>query len=467
MVEAIDRKMILLITGIAAFITPFLGASMNVALPQVGAEFQPDAVLLGWVVTAYLLSTAIFIVPFGRLSDMYGRRIVFIAGMTATAVFTLMSAVSDTIWLLLLSRVLQGIGSAMIFGTSVAILTSSFPPKDRGKVLGINVALVYLGLSLGPVVGGIITQQVGWRYIFVLNGVLSLIALGFTLWKLKEDVQCAEKAPFDIGGCAIYGIMLFALMYGLSLLPDISGAFWIVGGLVALAIFIWWELRHKAPVVKLSLFVNNVSFTFSNAAALINYSATFSVSFLLSLYLQYIKGMDPQTAGLILIAAPVMQAVLSPLAGRLSDRMEPQYVASAGMAITTVGLLLFTLLSSETSLLYIVGSLILIGLGFALFSSPNTNAIMSSVDRCDYGVASGMVSTMRLVGQMLSLGIAMLTFSVFIGRVQITPEQYPLLITSIKVAFIISAVLCAAGILASMARGKMRKNTSEPVVQKA
>jgi MFS family permease len=187
-------------------------------------------------------------------------------------------------------------------------------------------------------------------------------------------------------------------------------------------------------------------------AALINYSATFAVTFLLSLYLQYVKGLSAQNAGLILIAQPIMVAIITPFAGRLSDRYEPRILASLGMALVTVGLVIFAFISAQTTFEYIIIGLLVLGLGFGLFSSPNTNAIMGSVERRFFGVASATVSTMRLVGQVLSMGIAMLIFAMLIGRVQILPAQYPALIQSIQITFIIFAVLCFGGIFASMAR---------------
>ena len=200
------------------------------------------------------------------------------------------------------------------------------------------------------------------------------------------------------------------------------------------------------------LFFKNRAFAFSNMAALINYSATFAVTFLLSLYLQYVKGLSAQNAGLILIAQPIMMAIITPFAGRLSDRYEPRILASLGMALVTVGLVIFAFISAQTTFEYIIIGLLVLGLGFGLFSSPNTNAIMGSVERRFFGVASATVSTMRLVGQVLSMGIAMLIFAMLIGRVQILPAQYPALIQSIQITFIIFAVLCFGGIFASMAR---------------
>jgi MFS family permease len=220
--------------------------------------------------------------------------------------------------------------------------------------------------------------------------------------------------------------------------------------------FVRWETKVEYPVLNISLFGNNRVFAFSNLAALINYSATSAISFLLSLYLQYTKGLTPQDAGLILVSQPVVMAIFSPLAGRLSDKIEPRIVASAGMTLTVVGLLLFTFLNSTTDLAFIIFSLVLLGFGFALFSSPNTNAVMSSVEKRFYGVASATLGTMRLTGQMLSMGIAMLVFALYLGRAQITPEKYPAFLTSTKTAFIIFAVLCFGGIFASLSRGKVR-----------
>jgi MFS family permease len=204
----------------------------------------------------------------------------------------------------------------------------------------------------------------------------------------------------------------------------------------------------------MTLFRNNRVFAFSNLAALINYSATFAVTFLLSLYLQYTKELSPQTAGLILVSMPAVQAIFSPVAGSLSDRIAPQILASAGMALTTLGLVLLSLLGENTAIGFILVSLIILGFGFALFSSPNTNAVMSSVEKRAYGVASATLATMRQVGMMLSMGIAMVVFAMYIGRVEITPEYYPVFVKSMKIASLIFAILCFGGIFASLARGK-------------
>ncbi|MFV9630562.1 MAG: MFS transporter [Methanosarcinales archaeon] len=445
----------LIAATLASFLTPFMGSSVVIALKYIDTEFAVDAMLLSWIATSYLLAAAVFLVPFGRIADIYGRRKIFIYGIAIFTISSFFCAISPSIIVLIIFRILQGMGSAMIFGTSVAIVTSVFPVGERGRALGINVTAVYLGLTLGPFLGGFLTQHFGWRSIFLINVPLGIIVIFFTVWKMKGEWADAKGESFDLRGSIIYGIVLVSVMYGLSLLPNIMGALLIFFGFACTLLFIYWEKKVEHPVVNMNIFYNNRTFTFSNLAALINYSATFAVSFLLSLYLQYIKGLPPQSAGMVLVAQPFVMTVFSPMAGKLSDRVEPRIVASMGMVVMTIGLFLFSLLDNETTLTFIILNLILLGFGYALFSSPNTNAIMTSVEKRYYGIASGTLGTMRLVGQMLSMGIAMLLFALFIGRAQITPEYYSSFIESIKAAFMIFSVLCFFGIFASMARGKI------------
>jgi len=384
---------------------------------------------------------------------MYGRKKVFTYGIVTYTISSLLSATSVSAVMLIAFRVLQGIGGAMVFATGVAILTSVFAAQERGKVLGIYIAAVYVGLSLGPFLGGLLTQYFGWRSIFLANLPLGLIIIAGILWKLKGEWADALGERFDLHGSLIYGFAIIALIYGFSILPDVLGAGILIVGVVGILVFIWWETRVAYPLLHMSLFRANRVFAFSNLAALINYSATFAVAFLLSLYLQYMKGFSPQAAGTVLVSTPAIQAVFSPIAGRLSDRFEPRVLASGGMALTTVGLILLTLVGETTAIWFIVGSLVVLGLGFAFFSSPNTNAIMGAVERKSYGVASATVATMRQIGMMMSMGITMLIFAIRIGRVEITPEYYSAFLESMRFAFLIFSVLCFGGIFASLARG--------------
>ena len=452
------KKIALLIAVLAGFLTPFDLSAVNIALPTLASEFSMDAVTLSWVATAYLLASAVFLVPFGRIADIHGRKKIFSAGLMVFtfASFAMVFSVSPSMIILL--RVVQGIGAALIFGTSVAILTSVTPPQERGKALGIYTTAVYLGLSMGPFLGGFLTTSFGWRSIFLVNVPVGILILAIVRTKLEGEWADARGESFDISGALLYGLALVCVMFGFSLLPDVSGMVLVAAGTLVLVTFLWWEHRTPSPLINLSLFLKNRVFAFSNLAALINYSATFSVTFFLSFYLQYIRGFSPAVAGTILVTQPVVQAVFSSYAGRLSDRIEPGRIASAGMAMTAGGLFLLSLLSADTPLTYLIGTLILLGLGFAFFSSPNTNAIMSSVAKPYYGVASGTLGTMRLVGQMLSMGIAMVIISLFIGRFMITPYVSTQILMSIRAGFTLFALLCCCGVFFSLVRGKLRDN---------
>ena len=452
----VNKRTALLVTTTGSFLTPFMGSSVNIALPAIGREFTMDAVLLSWVSSAYILAAAMFLVPFGRIADIYGRKRILNWGMMLYTLASCLCGISHSPLMLISSRILQGVGSAMTFSTGMAIVTSIFPEGERGKAIGINVASVYLGLSLGPFFGGFLTEHLGWRSIFLVNIPLGLIVVGSIYWKLKGEWAAARGEKFDFLGSVIYSLTLVAIMYGFALLPRESGEAVILLGILGLWAFIRWELKMKSPVLDINLFRKSRVFAFSNLAALINYSATFGVGFLLSLYLQYIKGYSPLHAGSILALQPATQAALSPFAGRLSDRIEPQVVASIGMGFTVAGLFLLTFLRENTGLEFILISLFLLGVGFALFSSPNTNAVMSSVEKAFYGVASGTLATMRVVGQMLSMGIATLLFAMYIGRVQLTAASNPFFLQSARTAFFIFAALCFGGIFASLARGKVR-----------
>jgi len=434
-----------------------MGSSINIALPAIGSEFSMDAISLSWVVSAYLLASAVFLLPIGRVADIYGRKKILLLGIIIFTVFSFLLAIATSSALIIALRALQGLGSAMIFGTGVAILTSAFPARERGRALGINVASVYLGLSLGPFLGGILTESFGWRSIFLINVPLGLIVIFMILWKLKGEWAEAQGEKFDFTGSIIYGISLISFMYGLSILPDLSAVWFLAIGVLCLLAFIWWEMKSSSPILNLNLIRRNMVFAFSNIAALINYSATFAVAFLLSLYLQYTQGMSAQTAGIILIAQPIVMAIVSPLAGRLSDKIQPRIIASLGMALTAAGLLYFSFIDADTTIAVIILGLVIVGLGLALFSSPNTNAIMSSVENKYYGVSSAILSTMRMVGNILSMGIVTVLFAVFIGRVEITPEYYAPFLDSMKVTFVVFAVLCFLGIFASLARGRLRR----------
>lgn len=448
---------ILLVAVISAFLTPFMGSSINLALPAIGDEYGADTILLSWIATAYLLSSAVFLVPFGRLADIYGRKKVFLSGMIIFTVSSLIAPFAPGIYSLLVFRVFQGMGSSMIFATGLAIVTSVFPLEERGKAIGFTIASVYAGLSFGPFAGGLLTEYMGWRSIFIFTAILGSVGIYFIISRIKGEWAESSGEPFDLGGSLIYGLSLFFLVFGFSSLPVVSGFVFLVAGAAGLVIFIFFEMRNPFPVMQLGLFRNNTVFAWSNMAAFINYSATFAVAFIMSLYLQYVKDYSARDAGIVLVSQPIIMAVVSPLAGRLSDRIEPRLLATTGMAITTLGLF-FLIYVDSMNMPGIILTLIILGIGFGFFSSPNSNAIMSSVNKKYYGIASGTMGTMRLLGQMFSMGLVMFILSVFIGREAIDEGNIPYFLQGIQFAFILFSSFCFIGIFASYARGKIHKD---------
>jgi EmrB/QacA subfamily drug resistance transporter len=453
-----SRRLILLLIVITSFINPFLGAAINIALPTISDEFGLGAVGMSWIAMAFLLSSAVFLVPLGKLADIRGRKLVFLVGNLIIAFSSIFCALSSSGGMLITFRAIQGIGSAMVFGTGVAIITSVYPPKQRGKAIGITVTSVYIGLSLAPFLGGMLTQYLGWRSIFYITIPFELLVVWITWRYIKEEWADARGEKFDLTGSIIYVLAMSAFMFGLSKLPDLSAIILVVSGLLGLVIFIIKELRTKHPVFNVDLFRSNRLFAFSNLAALINYATTFAITFLLSLYLQYILQLSPRDAGMILITQPVLMALVASISGKLSDRYDPRILSSAGMAIIVGGLVMLTLLTEQTQLTYLAVNLAIVGIGFGLFSSPNTNAIMGSVDKKYLGIASATVGTMRLTGQMISMGVATLILQLHIGNDPISTHNTTGFMASMRTIFMIFVVLCILGVFASLARGKTNPN---------
>jgi EmrB/QacA subfamily drug resistance transporter len=434
---------------------PFLASSINVALPPIGREFQMDAVALGWVSTAFVLASAALQVPLGRLADIHGRRFLYlIGGLVYIAANILLSFAPDGT-ILIIGRVAQGVAGAMQLSTGLAMLTSILPPNERGRALGINTAAVYSGLSVGPVLGGWLTQSLGWRSIFIAAVPIGLAAFLLILRGFREGRPEARGEKMDLPGSVIYSLMLLAVMLGFSWLPEARGAVVLALGLAGVGFFIWWENRTSSPVLNLALF-RNTGFALSTLAALIHYAATNAVAFLLSLYLQYIKGLSPQEAGLLLLAQPVLQVGISPIAGRFSDRVPASLIASVGMGLSTIGLGLLITLDFSTGQAFIIAALVVLGLGFGVFSAPNTNAVLATVEKRDFGLATGVLGSVRSLGMMLSMAITMLVFSSTMGRAQVTPEAFPQFVDALHIIFMVFAALCLLGTAASAARGGRR-----------
>jgi len=449
----VNPNTVLLITVLASFSTPFMLSSINIALPAMAPELGLDAMGMGWVSLSFLLASAALLVPMGRAADIFGRKRVFTLGFVVFTAASLLCGLAANQGQLLAARLLQGVGSSMIFGTSVAILTSVFPPEKRGKAIGWVSAAVYTGLSLGPPLGGLMVHYLSWRAIFLVNVPIGLLVLYLVKKGLAgEEWRGAGGEEFDLAGALIYVSALAALMYGLSAITSTRGQIFIAGGGAALALFLRRETRVVHPILNAGLFLKNKVFAFSSLAAFLSYSASFAAGFLLSLYLQYAKGMTPKQAGFVLVCQPLFMVAFSPWAGRLSDRRDPGLIASAGMALTAAGILLFAGPESGLPLWRIVAGLCVLGLGLALFSSPNTNAVMGSVEKRHYSVASAALATMRVSGQMFSMAVVMLLFTVFVGKIRLGPGNHEGLARAFGAGVWIFAGLAVLGVFASLKR---------------
>lgn len=442
------KKDLLMVGILVSFLTPFVRSSINLAIPVLASEFNLSAVFLTWISTIYLLVNAILYIPFGRIGDIYGRKRIFQYGLIIFTISSFISSFSTSGEVFLFFRIFQAIGNAMIFANLNAMISSAFPVNERGKAFGLTSMSVFIGLILGPILGGVITEIVGWRTLFYIDTFIGIIAI-LAITRFKYDWVDAEGEKLDILGSFLLGISLIVILYGFSDFTNNYSLFLVIAGIIGISLFYLVEKRAAFPLINLDLFKIK-RYTFGNITAFINYGAFVSVGFILTLYLQYLKGYSPITAGLIVSVQSIMMILVSPFAGRLSDKIDPGNVSTVGMVLTTIGVALMTLINFENAL-YLGGfALIIFGSGIGLFYSSNTKMVMSAVDKKYFGVASATLSNIRSMGQIFGMGIVMIIISTVLGNVQITPSNYPELILSLRFSLVAIAVLSAVGIFTSI-----------------
>ncbi|HJJ35766.1 MAG TPA: MFS transporter [Methanocorpusculum sp.] len=453
------RNLVLLVTSIGAIVNPLLGTMIILAMPLIGTEFQVSAHDLGWLSTAFILANAIALVPAAWFVDKIGYKKAYFIGSIIVGISCILAMFAPSFSALIFLRVTAGLGISLVMITSIAILTRIFPKNKRGFVIGINTTMVYLGLTLGPFLGGILVDNFGWESTFlviapfiILSGILVLISLNteFTV----------PVARFDLRGAVLYAGAIFCLMYGLSTITDGLSAILAAVGLVLLVIFIWYELRQKHPVLHISLFIKNKRFARSSYAALLNYAASYAVIYMLSLYLQSVGALTASQAGLILLVQTLVQMICSPIAGKLSDKIDTKYLATIGMILTIVGLVLLSNigLDGATNRGYLLIIQIFMGLGVALFSAPNTATIMSSVGKKEYSMASSTTALVRQFGMLISMAICMSAISIFVGSSELLNESmYGDFAVALQVSMLICAGLAVIGAIFSWFRGPAPK----------
>ncbi len=418
---------------------PLDSTIVSVALPKMGESLNLSYSEALWVQAAYLLVLSIFLIPIGRFADARGRMRFYLAGTAAFGIFSMVCALSPNGTFLIAARCFQALGAACLVATSAALVTAVFPPQERGRALGLNVMATYLGLTAGPVIGGLIVSHASWRWIFFINVPIAIATLAngwFLLGAEKRDrkaagaVESAPAEPLATGPGAVTGAVgppsasgridwLGAILLGLGLVcllvPLTLVPFWgwdsartiglLAAAVVLIGAFVFVEDRVAAPLLDLDLVRKNHAFAAGTFAALLNYAGVFAVTILTSVYLQVVEGYTPQQAGLLLLVQPVLMAGLSPLFGRLSDRVGSRVLASGGMVLCALGILQLGIMPPGVHPFHVVLALGTIGVGMAMFSSPNTSAVMGSVKRHQLSLASGFLGTMRSLGQGLSVGL--------------------------------------------------------------
>ena len=434
--------------------TAMMLTGVNVALPNIATELSIDAIVLTWIPMSYLMASAACVLTFGRLADMYGRKRIYLLGTAGVIVTSVLAAFSENATQLIGGRLLQGVFAAMLYATNVAVISSVVSPKQRGAVIGYTVSAIYLGLALGPVLAGFLVEHVSWRGTFFLHVPLALIVLFIGLRHVPMEWRGEDLGKFDSLGATSYGISVVSLIVGLSLLPSKAGGFLILISILGLIWFYRHELQEHHPVFDVRLFHTSRVFTIACFASMIMYTTTFANVVLLSLFLQYLKDIGPVMVGCLLMLQPIIMTVVSPIAGRLSDQIDPRVLAMTGMAVTGFSHGILSTLDSTTSMELIGVCMVLNGVGFSLFSSPNANSIMGAIGRENYGRAGSAIAVMRVFGQMSSMALVTLVFTLVIGARKIEPIIYAELTEAIQTCFTIGACLCLCFVLVTSVRYK-------------
>lgn len=445
-----ERRTLLVACCLAAFITPLMSTMMNLSLTGMGEYFGVGSHALGFVNSAYLLASSIFLVPFARLGDIKGKRFVFLIGNVIIAVASLMGALSTEFWMVVLSRGLIGLGSAAVVCMSLSMITDVYPPGRRGAALGLNTTCVYIGLALGPVIGGVLNDTLGWQSLFIITVPLSVGAILMML-RFRYEIRPDEGGRFDMKGSVLYGLAILLAMGGMINLPDTWAIVSVVIGVILIAVFVHSQLKEEVPLLDVTLFRNRM-FAGSCLSAFISYAASYSLTFFMALYLQNLLGFSAMFAGAVMLSQSAVQVVFTTYFGKLSDRMsDPRTLPVIGMAIIAVGLSTMVFYTEQSPLWMVFLTLITVGFGFSVFSAPNTSAIMSSVPLRKSADASAMVSVMRQTGMLVSMGVAMSLIAIIMGSADnLALGNHDAFMEVVRVSFIICTALSVMGVVLSM-----------------
>ena len=452
--EQTNRNLVLCVVCLGSFLSPLSMAAVSIAIPSMADELRADAILVSWLPTVFLLSNVALMLPFGKLADNYGRKRIYALGLATNALGSLGAFFAPSIEWILFFRFIQGAASAMIFGTALAIITSVFPARARGLPLGLNTASVYIGLTAAPLIGGYATEVFGWRSVFLLPIPFATVLLTLIHFAVHSEWRAQKHSKFDWAGTCIFAAWSGSLVVGLAGLPDWPNIVLLALSFALLLLFVKHQDSTTEPLIRIGLFKESRLFSFSLASASMMYGATFPIIFVLSLYLQYIRGLSPFESGQVIMVQSVAMAILAPLSGKLSDRIQPRFIATLGCISVGAGFAMLTQLDHATTTDYVSASVVLIGIGFGLFSAPNHNAVMSSVPQSEVGVASASISLARVSGNLVGISGVNLLVHILLGDTLITPERYPELLDVVKYSMAIGCACVMGAIILSASRGR-------------
>jgi EmrB/QacA subfamily drug resistance transporter len=452
----LDRKWWVLISiGAGTFMSALDISVVNTVLPVVNQTMHSDIATVQWVVIVYLLLVSGLLPGFGRLGDIRGHKPVYISGFVLFILSSLLCALARSVYMLILFRGLQSLGAAMLSANSPAILTKSFPAQQRGQALGMQATMTYLGLTVGPSLGGWLTQNYGWPSVFYINLPVGFLALFLSYRSIQADGGRKTMERFDWPGAALFMAGFIALLLGLN-----QGHNWgwtspailalLGGAVVILGIFIWVENHVRSPMLDLSLFRIRL-FSLSVASAVINYMCVNSITFLLPFYLLQGRQWNPAEAGLILTAQPIIMAIVAPISGTLSDRIGARLPVALGMGIIVAGLAMMSRLTATSPIIYIVSALMVTGLGIGIFISPNNSALMGSAPSNRQGIAAGLLATSRNVGMVLGIGLAGAVFTTALSNS--TAVAGAGLFSAVQASFSVMIAVALVGFIVSALRG--------------
>ena len=440
---------VIFVAFITSFFAVFLSNGIIIGVPAIAQEFAMNNVIQNWVPTILFLVVAVFTVPAGQISGKFGVKKSLLAGIIVFLVGSIGACLSFSTESFLIFRVFQGAGMAFLNVSAMAMVVHAVAPKNRGKALGFTVTGVYLATSLSPVICGFLVQNFGWRSMFYFVIPFLVLCIILMILKIPQEWKTYEHDKIDKLGSVLYGIGILAFIYGFTTLITTTGKILTVLGIILLIVFGYYELQQKSPVFNMHLFKNR-KFTSSNIAALCSYIAIMVVTTILNYHFQYVRGWNAQMSGMMLIITPILMAIIAPNSGKLSDRIHPQKLAALGIGIAAVALAILTFLSGDTPLYIIVLAMILQGVGMGLFSSPNMNAIMSSVPPKDAPTASASQATMRTIGQTMSLGLLTLIFAWVMGNLELAPQYASMIVQASQIICLICTIACVLAVFASL-----------------